>query len=55
MPPVHYMNPNLSNISVRFSPFEQTKMVVAQSQNFGIVGSGAVTVLERGMNGLQVV
>ena len=30
----------LSNISVRFSPFEQTKtrLVVAQAHNYGIVG-----------------
>ena len=53
MEPVHYANPQLSNISVRFSPFEQNKLVVAQSQNFGIVGAGAVTVLERGVQGLQ--
>jgi hypothetical protein len=31
--------------SVKFSPFEPNKLVLAQAQHFGIVGNGAVTVL----------
>jgi hypothetical protein len=34
--------------SVRFSPFEETKLAVATSQNFGIVGNGRQYVLQVG-------
>jgi hypothetical protein len=32
--------------SVRFSPFEETKLAVATSQNFGIIGNGRQYVLQ---------
>jgi len=46
-PPRHAINP-LCNYSVRFSPFEANKLVLAQSQNFGIVGAGAVSIMQTG-------
>jgi hypothetical protein len=46
-PPRHAMHP-LCNYSVRFSPFEANKLVLAQSQNFGIVGAGAVSIMQTG-------
>ena len=53
--PKHYRQPDFSNISVRFSPFEADKIIVAQSQNFGIVGAGAVSVLKVGGPTLELV
>lgn len=35
----------LSNQSCKWSPFEPSKIVVAQSQNFGLIGGGSVSVL----------
>ena len=32
--------------SVRFSPFEEGKLAVATSQNFGIIGNGKQYVLQ---------
>ena len=36
----------LCNYSVRFSPFEGNKLALAQAQYFGVVGNGAVTLLQ---------
>ena len=36
----------LCNYSVRFSPFEANKLVLAQAQYFGVVGAGAVSLLQ---------
>ena len=36
----------LCNYSVRFSPFEGNKLAVAQSQYFGVVGAGGVSLLQ---------
>lgn len=55
--PKHFRSGELSNISVRFSPFDATKLVLAQSANFGIVGSGQVSVMQNNPmgKGLQLV
>jgi peroxin-7 len=37
-----------SGYSVAFSPYSSTRIAVASAQYFGIVGNGAVTVLEAG-------
>lgn len=39
--------------SVKFSPFEDDKVAVATSQNFGIIGNGKQYVLQMTPNGLQ--
>ena len=38
----------LSSYSVRFSPFEQTKtrLVVANSKHFGMIGGGSIHILD---------
>jgi len=36
----------LCNYSVRFSPFEENKLALAQAQHFGIVGVGSVQVVQ---------
>ena len=36
----------LCNYSVRFSPFEGNKLALAQSQYFGVVGAGGVSLLQ---------
>ena len=43
-----FQGPASNNYSVRFSPFEPNKVVVGQSQNFGIAGTGAVSILQTG-------
>ena len=43
--PPQLFRANFSNISCRWSPFDGTKLAVAQAQNFGFVGSGAISVL----------
>ena len=43
--PPQLMRTNLCNISCRWSPFDGTKLAVAQAQHFGLVGNGAVSVL----------
>ena len=41
----------MSNYSVRFSPFEQTKtrLAVASSKHFGMIGGGAIQVFDTAM------
>ena len=34
----------MANLQVRFSPFDQSVVAVAQAANFGIIGSGAVSI-----------
>lgn len=36
---------NLCNYACRWSPFDENQLAVAQSQYFGLVGSGAVTLM----------
>ena len=35
----------LCNYACRWSPFDSTKLAVAQAQYFGLVGSGAIAIL----------
>ena len=44
--PKHLQTGKLSNISVRFSPFAANQLVLAQAENFGIVGAGSVSVVQ---------
>ena len=44
-PPPRIFRGPLCNYSLRWSPFEENKLAVAQSQYYGLVGNGAVTVL----------
>ena len=43
---------NLCNYACRWSPFDETKLAVAQSQYFGLVGTGAVTLLNVDPSGI---
>ena len=43
-PPKVYRG-KLSNQSCKWSPFEAGRLVVAQSSNFGLIGTGCVSVL----------
>jgi hypothetical protein len=45
IPPKVYRS-KLCNYSVRFSPFEGNKLALAQSQYFGVVGNGAVQLVQ---------
>ena len=38
--------------SVRFSPFVESRLAVATSQNFGIIGNGRLHILELGPGGI---
>jgi hypothetical protein len=46
---------NLCNYAVRWSPFSENHLAVAQSQYFGLIGTGAVTLLSTNPAGLQVI
>lgn len=43
---------NLCNYSIRWSPSDEARLAVAQSQYFGLVGSGAVSVCQVMPNGI---
>lgn len=43
---------SLCGTNVRFSPFEQGKLVISQAQNYGIVGNGGVSVVQIDDKGL---
>ncbi len=45
---------NLCNYACRWSPFDENLLAVAQSQYFGLVGTGAVTLLQTLPSGIQV-
>jgi peroxin-7 len=45
----------LSNMSCKWSPFEETKLAVASAENYGMLGKGAVTVLNVDPMGIQAV
>ena len=42
----------LCNYACRWSPFDATKLAVAQAQYFGLVGSGAVSLLNVDQTGI---
>ena len=46
---------DLCNYSVAWSPYDETKLAVAQAQYFGMVGSGAVAVLNVDAAGIAMV
>ena len=46
---------NLCNYSCAWSPFDGTKLAVAQAQYFGMVGSGAISLLNVDQAGINVV
>lgn len=39
-------------MAVRWSPFDGTKLALAQAQNFGMVGSGAISLLNVDQTGI---
>ena len=43
--PATVFRSNLCNYSCKWSPFDGTKVAVAQAQYYGMVGSGAVSLL----------
>ena len=44
LPPQRFQS-NLCNLACRWSPFDATKLAVAQAQYFGMVGTGAISLL----------
>ena len=53
--PPQVFRSNLSNISCRWSPFDGTKLAMAQGQYFGMVGTGAISILNVDAGGITEV
>lgn len=50
-----FLTPNRHGYSVRFSPFNPDKLVVATSQYYGLAGGGTLFLLELSPDGAGVV
>lgn len=46
-----FLTPNRHGYSVRFSPFDPNRLVVATSQYYGLAGGGTLFLLELGAHG----
>ena len=46
-----FLTPNRHGYSVRFSPFDPNRLVVATSQFYGLAGGGTLFLLELAPNG----
>lgn len=46
-----FLTPNRHGYSVKFSPFDPNRLVVATSQYYGLAGGGTLFFLELGANG----
>ena len=53
--PPQVFRSNLCNYSCAWSPFDGTKLAVAQAQYFGMVGSGAISLLNVDQAGINLV
>lgn len=53
MPPRQFKTP-LCNLSCKWSPVDPTKLVLASAQNYGMLGNGAVTLLNINNAGIQI-